>query len=57
MDYVWQSLLNSFDPFEFKIDDPAMVRATGDLGANDRQLIKGESGDYCPVTLINESWL
>ena len=40
-----------------RIDDPEIVRTTGDLAENEPPITKGEYGDFCPVTFINESWL
>jgi len=33
------------------------VRVTADLGEEDKPLSKGDFGDYCPVTFVNDNWL
>ena len=54
---VYHRVLLSLDPFQVRIDDPEIVRTTGDLAENEPPITKGEYGDFCPVTFINESWL
>lgn len=48
---------NEIDPFYFKIDIPEDVRVSADLGEEDKRLPKGDFGDYCPVTYVNDNWL
>lgn len=48
---------NEIDPFFTKVDNPDDVRVTADLGEGDRPLPKGDFGEYCPVTFVNDGWL
>ena len=40
-----------------RADNPDDVRVSADLGEEDKRLPKGDFGDFCPVTYINENWL
>lgn len=50
-------LRNEIDPFYIKVDNPDDVRVSADLGEEDKKLPKGDFGDYCPVTYVNDGWL
>jgi adenylate/nucleoside-diphosphate kinase len=54
---VLVKLLKELDPFVLQCDNPEDVRVTADLGEEDRKLPKGDFGDYCPVTYVDESFL
>lgn len=42
------------DPFFVRVDNPDDVR---DHGEGEAPLPKGDFGDYCPVTYLNDGWL
>ena len=48
---------NEIDPFYLKIDNPDDVRVSADLAEEDKRLPKGDFGDYCPVTYVQDGWL
>jgi len=56
-DTVFIRLRNEIDPFYFKIDNSDDVRVSADLGEEDKKLPKGDFGDYCPVTYVQDNWL
>jgi adenylate/nucleoside-diphosphate kinase len=56
-DTVFIRLRNEIDPFYLKVDNPDDVRVSADLGEEDKRLPKGDFGDYCPVTYVQDNWL
>ena len=48
---------NEIDPFYLKIDNPEDNRTSADRGEEDRELPKGDFGDYCPVTYVKDQWI
>jgi adenylate/nucleoside-diphosphate kinase len=40
-----------------KVDNPDDVRQSSELSEEDKRLPKGDFGDYCPVTYVNDRWL
>lgn len=48
---------NEIDPFYLKVDNAEDVRVSADLGEEDKRLPKGNFGDYCPVTYVNDGWI
>jgi adenylate/nucleoside-diphosphate kinase len=57
LEEVMARVYAAIDPYFPQVDNPDNVRTTGDLGEEDKQLPRGEYGDFCPVTLTNDSWL
>jgi adenylate/nucleoside-diphosphate kinase len=45
------------DPFYLRVDNPDDVRVSADLDEDARKLPKGDFGDYCPVTYVNDNFL
>ena len=49
------------DPFYLRVDNPDNVRTTAEIDEEEREagngLPKGDFGDYCPVTYVNDNWL
>lgn len=49
------------DPFFLRVDNPESVRVTAEIDEEEREagngLPKGDFGDYCPVTYVNDGWL
>ena len=56
-DTVFYKLCSTIDPFFVQIDDAGNVRTSGEIDEEERPLPKGESGDFCPITLCKENWL
>lgn len=54
---VMARVFAAIDPFFTQIDNTDNVRTTDELGEEDKQLPRGEYGDFCPVTLTKDSWL
>lgn len=54
---VFIRVRNEIDPFYLKVDNPDDVRVSADLGEEDKKLPKGDFGDFCPVTYVNDGWL
>lgn len=54
---VLVKILRDLDPFVLQVDNPEDVRVSADLGEEDRKLPKGDFGDYCPVTYVDENYL
>jgi len=48
---------NEIDPFFTRTDNVYDVKTTADLEEEGRRLPKGDFGDYCPVTYVNDNWL
>jgi len=56
-DDVFIRIRAEIDPFFIQCDNPDDVRTTADLGEEERKLPKGDFGDFCPVTYVNDKWL
>lgn len=69
IDAVAIKIRNDIDPFFLRVDNPEDVRVTADLperekddngeliNPDEKRLPKGDFGDYCPVTYVNEGFL
>lgn len=53
-DTVLIRLRNDIDPFYLKVDNPD---DSADIGEEDKKTPKGDFGDYCPVTYVQDNWL
>jgi adenylate/nucleoside-diphosphate kinase len=47
----------AIDPFFVQVNNPENVRNSDEVGEEEKPLPKGEYGDFCPVTLTNDTWL
>jgi len=56
IDEVTIRIQMEIDPFFMRADNPEDVRVAADLGEEEK-LPKGDFGDYCPVTFINDGFL
>jgi len=56
-DDVFIRIRNEIDPFYLKVDVLDDVRTSADRSEEDKPLPKGDFGDYCPVTYVNDNWL
>lgn len=45
------------DPFYLRVDNPDDVRVSADLDEEARRLPKGDFGDYCPVSFVDDHFL
>ena len=54
---VHARLCTALDPFYLKPDDPSTVKASAEIGEEDRPVPFGEYGNYDPVIFSNEHWL
>lgn len=54
---VFIRIKTEIDPFFTLTDVPDDVPATADLDEEARRLPKGDFGDYCPVTYVNQNFL
>jgi adenylate/nucleoside-diphosphate kinase len=60
-DEVLARIRIELDPFFLRVDNPENVRTTAEIDEEEREagngLPKGDFGDYCPVTFVNDKWL
>lgn len=54
---VFTRVLATLDPFFILVDNNENVKTTEDLAEDEYPITIGEYGNYCPVTLTNDSWL
>lgn len=54
---ILRRIISEIDPFCCRSDNPDDVRNNAELGEEDKRLPKGDFGDYCPVTFVDEGWL
>jgi adenylate/nucleoside-diphosphate kinase len=70
IDAVAIKIRNDIDPFFLRVDNPEDVRVSADLpererdevtnefvNPDDKRLPKGDFGDYCPVSYVDEGFL
>lgn len=57
IDQVFVKIRNDIDPFYLRVDNPDDVRVTADLDEEAKRLPKGDFGDYCPTTYVNDGFL
>ena len=54
VDEVLARVYAAIDPFFTQVDNPENVRTAEDIDEEGKPLPKGEYGDFCPVTLVND---
>jgi len=54
---VFIRIRTEVDPFFTLTDNPEDVPVSADLDEEARRLPKGDYGDYCPVTYVNQNFL
>ena len=54
---VFDRVQMDLDPFFIRLDNPDNVKTQDDVGEEGPELPWGEYGNFCPITLTNESWL
>jgi len=58
---VFKRIRLELDPFFLRVDNPENVRTSAEIDEEEREagngLPKGDFGDFCPVTYVNDNWL